>query len=115
MQRRHKPQFPNADATIHHIAPQRSAEAVDVLLVNPPAPDGGVWIRSQHRVGRRWRENMIWRQCSLAQFAALLMPDYTVEIVDALATRNHRLWHPRDTPPRADDGSLSQSRLHPAG
>jgi anaerobic magnesium-protoporphyrin IX monomethyl ester cyclase len=57
------------------------------LLVNPPAPDGAVWIRSQHRVGRRSRENMIWPQCSLAQFAALLMPHYKVEIVDAIATR----------------------------
>jgi radical SAM superfamily enzyme YgiQ (UPF0313 family) len=60
---------------------------VDVLLVNPPAPDGGIWIRSQHRVGRRSRENMIWPQVSLAQMAALLTPDYTVEVVDAIATR----------------------------
>jgi len=30
---------------------------------------------------------MIWPQCSLAQMAALMMPDYTVEIVDAIATR----------------------------
>ena len=59
--------------------------AVDVLLVNPPTPDGGIWIRSQHRVGRRSRENMIWPQVSLAQMAALLVPDYTVEIVDCIA------------------------------
>ena len=60
---------------------------VDVLLVNPPAPDGGIWIRSQHRVGRRSRENMIWPQVSLAQLAALLSPDYSIEIVDAIALR----------------------------
>jgi radical SAM superfamily enzyme YgiQ (UPF0313 family) len=60
---------------------------VDVMLVNPPAPDGGIWIRSQHRVGRRSRENMIWPQVSLAQMAALLAPDYTVEVVDAIASR----------------------------
>ena len=60
---------------------------MDILLVNPPAPDGGIWIRSQHRVGRRSRENMIWPQVSLAQLAALLVPDYTVEIVDCIATR----------------------------
>jgi radical SAM superfamily enzyme YgiQ (UPF0313 family) len=60
---------------------------VDVMLVNPPAPDGGIWIRSQHRVGRRSRENMIWPQVSLVQMAALLAPDYTVEVVDAIATR----------------------------
>jgi len=82
-----QPKFPNADAILRRIAPQRSAEAVDVLLVNPPAPDQAIWIRSQHRVGRRSRENMIWPQCSLAQMAALLMPDYRVEVVDAIATR----------------------------
>ena len=65
----------------------RPEGAVDVLLVNPPAPDGAIWIRSQHRVGRRSRENMIWPQVSLAQLAALLHPDYSVEIVDAIPQR----------------------------
>ena len=65
----------------------RPAGAVDVLLVNPPAPDRGIWIRSQHRVGRRSRENMIWPQVSLAQLAALLQPDYSVEIIDAIPGR----------------------------
>ncbi len=82
-----RPNFANADAALRHIAPQRSLEAVDIMLVNPPAPDGAVWIRSQHRVGRRSRENMIWPQCSLAQFASLLVPDYKIEVVDAIATR----------------------------
>jgi len=63
------------------------SESVDILLVNPPAPDGGIWIRSQHRVGRRSRENMIWPQVSLATMAACLHPDYRVEIIDAIATR----------------------------
>ena len=66
---------------------ERGSETVDVLLVNPPAPDGGIWIRSQHRVGRRSRENMIWPQVSLATMAACLHPDYKVEVVDAIATR----------------------------
>jgi radical SAM superfamily enzyme YgiQ (UPF0313 family) len=57
------------------------------LFVNPPAPDGGIWIRSQHRVGRRSRENMIWPQVDLAQLAALLAPELRVEIVDAIARR----------------------------
>lgn len=65
----------------------RKSGAVDVLLVNPPAPDGGVWIRSQHRVGRRSRENMLWPQVSLARMAALLHPNYRVAVVDAIATR----------------------------
>jgi len=80
--------FPDAGAAVRKLAaPARPAGAVDVLLVNPPAPDGGIWIRSQHRVGRRSRENMIWPQVDLAQMAALLAPDYRVEIVDCIATR----------------------------
>jgi anaerobic magnesium-protoporphyrin IX monomethyl ester cyclase len=65
----------------------RPKGAVDVLLVNPPAPDRGIWIRSQHRVGRRSRENMIWPQVSLAQLAAMLYPDYSVDIIDAIPHR----------------------------
>jgi len=66
---------------------ERNADNVDVLLVNPPAPDGGIWIRSQHRVGRRSRENMIWPQMELATMAACLSPDYTIGVIDAIATR----------------------------
>ncbi len=80
--------FPDAGAALQTLtAASQAAGAVDILLVNPPAPDGGIWIRSQHRVGRRSRENMIWPQVSLAQLAALLVPDYRVEIVDCIATR----------------------------
>ena len=80
------PHFPDADAVVRAGHPARPAEAVDILFVNPPAPDGGIWIRSQHRVGRRSREGMIWPQVSLAQMAALF-PDYQVEVVDAISTR----------------------------
>jgi radical SAM superfamily enzyme YgiQ (UPF0313 family) len=81
------PRFPDADAVVRASGVANAARGVDVLLVNPPAPDGGIWIRTQHRVGRRSRENMVWPQVSLAQMAALLVPDYTVEIVDAIAMR----------------------------
>jgi radical SAM superfamily enzyme YgiQ (UPF0313 family) len=79
--------FPNADEIVRQglLATSRPTEAVDILLVNPPSPDGGIWIRTQHRVGRRSRENMIWPQVSLAQMAALLHPTYTVKIIDAIA------------------------------
>ncbi|RMF00089.1 MAG: radical SAM protein, partial [Chloroflexi bacterium] len=81
-------EFPDISAMMKEpTQADRDANTVDVLLVNPPAPDGGVWIRSQHRVGRRSRENMLWPQVSLATMAACLHPDYTVEIVDAIATR----------------------------
>ena len=80
--------FPDAGATVQTLtSSKRPAGSVDVMLVNPPAPDGGIWIRSQHRVGRRSRENMIWPQVSLAQMAAILRPDYTVEVVDAITER----------------------------
>ena len=81
--------FPNADEIVRQglLSAGRTAEAVDVLLVNPPTPDGGYWIRTQHRVGRRTRENMVWPQVSLAQMAALLHPTYRVKVIDANAER----------------------------
>ncbi|MBK6434031.1 radical SAM protein [Candidatus Amarolinea dominans] len=81
-------QFPDAGAAVQTLTSStRPSGSVDVLLVNPPSPDGGIWIRSQHRVGRRSRENMIWPQVSLAQLAAILAPEYTVKVVDCIATR----------------------------
>src|SRR5512136_1402772 len=79
--------FPDAGAAVGTRSVTGPADNVDILLVNPPTPDGGIWIRSQHRVGRRSRENMIWPQVSLAQMAAILAPEYTVEVVDCIATR----------------------------
>jgi len=91
---RHKPRvteadFPNADDVVRQglLESQSDKPRLDVLLVNPPTPDKGLWIRTQHRVGRRSRENMVWPQVSLAQMAALLHPDYSVRIVDANAER----------------------------
>ena len=82
-------EFPNADDIVRQglMNTPRSKEAVDIMIVNPPTPDGGYWIRTQHRVGRRTRENMVWPQVSLAQMAALLHPSYKVKVVDANAER----------------------------
>jgi anaerobic magnesium-protoporphyrin IX monomethyl ester cyclase len=80
------PNFPDADDVIRPEQRARPDSAVDILFVNPPAPDGGIWIRSQHRVGRRSREGMIWPQVSLAQMAALF-PDLRVDVVDAIPSR----------------------------
>ena len=81
--------FPNADAIVRNglLNAPRSEDAVDIMLVNPPTPDGELWIRTQHRVGRRTRENMVWPQVSLAQMAALLHPVYKVKVVDCNAER----------------------------
>lgn len=81
--------FPNADDIVRDglLKSGRSKEAVDIMLVNPPTPDGGLWIRTQHRVGRRTRENMVWPQVSLAQMAALMHPQYSVKVIDANAER----------------------------
>jgi radical SAM superfamily enzyme YgiQ (UPF0313 family) len=80
------PRFPDADTVVRAGLSARPEGAVDILFVNPPAPDGGIWIRSQHRVGRRSREGMIWPQVGLAQLAALF-PDYQVEVIDAIPLR----------------------------
>jgi radical SAM superfamily enzyme YgiQ (UPF0313 family) len=79
--------FPDADPIVGRFIAESLNYNTDVLLVNPPAPDGGIWIRTQHRVGRRSRENMIWGQVELAQLAAMLYPDYKVAIIDAIAER----------------------------
>lgn len=79
--------FPDADPVVAKFTEEYRQHNVDILLVNPPAPDGAIWIRSQHRVGRRSRENMIWGQVSLAQLAAVMHPDYSVAIIDAIAER----------------------------
>jgi anaerobic magnesium-protoporphyrin IX monomethyl ester cyclase len=81
--------FPNADTIVRDSlqTTPRPESAVDIVLVNPPTPDGGLWIRSQHRVGRRTRENMVWPQVSLAQLAAMLYPEHSVAIIDANAER----------------------------
>ncbi len=81
--------FPNADDIVRQglLKESRPASAVDILLVNPPTPDGELWIRTQHRVGRRTRENMVWPQVSLAQMAAILHPSYKVGVIDANAER----------------------------
>jgi anaerobic magnesium-protoporphyrin IX monomethyl ester cyclase len=83
--------FPDISAVMQDpTLAERGPETVDILLVNPPSPDGGIWIRSQHRVGRRSRENMLWPQVSLATLAACLHPDYRVEVIDAIPT--HMGW-----------------------
>lgn len=79
--------FPDADPIVAKFTEEYMQHQVDILFVNPPSPDGGIWIRSQHRVGRRSRENMIWGQVSLAQMAAVMYPDYKVAIIDAIAER----------------------------
>lgn len=82
-------EFPNADEIVRANLGDKSQlrNDVDILFVNPPTPDGGLWIRSQHRVGRRTRENMVWPQVSLAQLAAMVHPEHTVAIIDANAER----------------------------
>src|SRR5947207_2996466 len=58
---------------------------VDVLIVNPPSPDGHVYIRDVCRWGRKSREKMIWPQTSLAYLAAMVPETMSVRIIDAIA------------------------------
>ena len=58
---------------------------VDVLLVNPPSPDGSVIIRDLNRSGRTSKERIIWPQVNLAYLAAVIDNKFSVEIVDCIA------------------------------
>ena len=57
----------------------------DVLIVNPPSPDGHVYIRDMCRWGRKSREKMVWPQTSLAYLAAMVPDGMSVRIIDAIA------------------------------
>lgn len=57
------------------------------LCINPPSPDGAVYIRDINRSGRRSRERTIWPQTSLAYLAAVAkMNGFSVNLVDCIAS-----------------------------
>ncbi len=63
-------------------------QPVDVLFVNPPSPDGFIYIRDVNRHGRSSWERMIWPQTNLAILAAVAeRVGLTVNIVDCIAER----------------------------
>ncbi len=65
---------------------RRHDQRVDVLFVNPPSPDGFIYIRDINRHGRSSWERMIWPQTSLAYLAAVAnQMGMTVDIVDCIA------------------------------
>jgi radical SAM superfamily enzyme YgiQ (UPF0313 family) len=58
----------------------------DVLFVNPPSPDGHIYIRDINRSGRRSWERTIWPQNSLAYLAAIAKrAGYSVDLLDCIA------------------------------
>jgi len=60
---------------------------VDALFINPPSPDGHIYIRDMNRSGRRSRERTIWPQTSLAYLAAVLKKEgYRVDVIDCIAS-----------------------------
>ena len=60
---------------------------IDVLFVNPPSPDGSIYIRDIDRSGRYTREGTIWPQANLAYLAAVLEDRYCVDLIDCIAER----------------------------
>lgn len=59
---------------------------VDALFVNPPSPDGFIYIRDINRHGRSSWERILWPQTSLAYLAAIAeQVGLTVDIVDCIA------------------------------
>lgn len=57
---------------------------MNILFVNPPSPDGYVYIRDINRSGRRSRERTIWPQTSLAMLASVF-PEDNCKIIDCIA------------------------------
>jgi radical SAM superfamily enzyme YgiQ (UPF0313 family) len=58
---------------------------VDALFINPPSPDGFVYIRDINRHGRSSWERIKWPQTSLAYLAAVAKSDgFTVDIIDCI-------------------------------
>jgi hypothetical protein len=65
--------------------PREKTPRLDVLVLNPPSPDGDLFLRDIARVGRRTRDGIIWPQTALAQIAAVVKEaGYTVEVIDAI-------------------------------
>ena len=70
----------------------QAQKTLRVLLVNPPSPDGAVYIRDTNRSGRRSAEGTIWPQTSLALIAAVLAEaGCAVKIEDCIAERTSYL------------------------
>lgn len=57
-----------------------------ILFINPPSPDGYVYIRDINRSGRRSKENTVWPQTSLAMLASVF-PEDDCKILDCIAER----------------------------
>jgi anaerobic magnesium-protoporphyrin IX monomethyl ester cyclase len=65
--------------------PREQQERLDVLVLNPPSPDGDLFLRDIARVGRRTRDGIIWPQTALAQIAAVVEDaGYKVDVIDAI-------------------------------
>lgn len=52
--------------------PREKQPRLDVLVLNPPSPDGDLFLRDIARVGRRTRDGIIWPQTALAQIGAVV-------------------------------------------
>ncbi|MBU4360688.1 radical SAM protein, partial [Patescibacteria group bacterium] len=59
----------------------------DILIVNPPSPDGSIIIRDFNRSGRTSKERIIWPQTSLAYLASMVPSHLKVEIIDCIAEK----------------------------
>src|SRR5579859_2119675 len=65
--------------------PREQSKRLDVLVLNPPSPDGDLFLRDIARVGRRTRDGIIWPQTALAQIAAVVQEaGYSADVIDAI-------------------------------
>lgn len=62
--------------------------ACDFLIINPPSPDGFIYIRDVNRSGRRTIERSIWPQNSLSYLASVVKElGYLPNILDCIASQ----------------------------
>jgi len=62
-------------------------KTLDILFVNPPSPDGRIYIRDIDRSGRYSREDTVWPQSNLAYLAAAVSDGYSVDLIDCIAVK----------------------------
>jgi anaerobic magnesium-protoporphyrin IX monomethyl ester cyclase len=64
---------------------REQSQRLDVLVLNPPSPDGDLFLRDIARVGRRTRDGIIWPQTALAQIGAVMQEaGLSVDVIDAI-------------------------------
>ena len=69
---------------LQELSEKNSGNKLRILFVDPPSPDGYIYIRDINRSGRRSKERTIWPMTSLAMLASVF-PNDECKILDCIA------------------------------